>query len=1416
MRIDSHIDPATLGSGGLFGGAAALRAIETSSPEMSSRIKSYDWSKSAVGEPESWSPSLRTIVAVALASRFPVVFWWGPKFVQFYNDSYVPLIGIKHPEALGQSAFETWAEIWDVIGPQLESIYAGGPSTWNEDLMLGLKRYGFVEETYFTFSYSPVADASVDGGIGGVYCTVQETTEKVIGERRMRLLSDLAARGPVVKSAEDACALAVRTMEAYDKDVPFSMLYLCGTDGTTRLAAASFEQPAPSNGDGPWLGAERQFEKSEPLATRLIENADAAIKGLPHGPWPEPARRALTIAIPGSGPHEVAGFLVAGVSARLRFTERMADFFRLAASQIGRSIAAARAYEEARQRAEALAEIDRAKNVFFSNVSHEFRTPLTLMLGPLTDLVKSADGRSKPLLEVARRNALRLLKLVNTLLEFSRLEAGRADPAFVQVDLARLTADLCSAFRAAIEKAGLQFVVDVRLDRPVCADQAMWEKIVLNLLSNALKFTLSGEIRVSLREADGYAELRVADTGAGIPSDELPHVFERFRRVRVAHARSVEGSGIGLALTKDLVEIHGGTIDVTSRLDAGSEFRVRIPMQARPASPAGQSRPLAGTKASEVVAQYLADLDSATGAGDQNRAPAFAAARAGGRILVVDDNADLRAFVCGILQGHYVTTAVRDGAQAWRELQTNPYDLVLSDVMMPEVDGLELLARVRADEKLATVPFILLSARAGEEAAVEGLERGADDYIAKPFSADQILARVDAVMRQTRRRERAVRSELRRWFEHPGELPGETVFRAFADQLPIMAYQHDVDGALSYANKAWHETLRLPYDAPSYTLEGWKRVVHPDDLDRTLATVQAAIETRSAYEIDYRLKPSDASGEEAYRWYTARAIPQFDSNGDFQGWLGSIIDFHDSLQRERAERALAEAAAKGERDFRALADTIPVIVWTADASGWIDWYNSRWYEFTGQTPEEAAGWGWQAAHHPDDFPRVMQEWPESIATGSAFEMEFRLRRADGIFHYMLTRAIPVKDESGKIVRWYGSNIDIQPQKEAMERTRRIAETIQGVFLPDKLPHTGDLRMDAVYQAAQKNALVGGDWFHATHLPDGRYLLSIGDVTGHGLEASIIAGRLRYAISDFAVENTDPAFVLQCANRILRFEYPETFATALVGFIDPQSRTFEYSTAGHPPPLLAHPGDSSASELAFGGIPLGLQDVMDLQTHRVEIGRDDVLALYTDGLVEFSRDIAAAERTLQRAVAGAAGQTRVPSPASVVRDAVLQGALPLDDVALLIVQFSNVTEPLAFDSADLVKTWRFHSSDAYAAHLSRAELMRFIQRFGQDPDGIFAAEVILGELLANTVEHAPGLVEVRIDWTAEKPVVTVLDTGPGLKHLFARLPNEYEEKGRGLFLIDALAENLSVSPSPGYGTELRVVLPVSRGGGFNGE
>jgi PAS domain S-box-containing protein len=1234
---------------------------------------------------------------------------------------------------------------------------------------------------------------------------VNETSARVIAERRLQTLHGLESRALEAKTIETASAFAAETLAKNGIDLPYSRIYLVD-HGDIQLSA--------------WTGA--QVEEHETWTDApVLETGEALVVEshvsagqftiVPTMPAGVP-RDALLLPLVSGASQRPFGLFVAGLSPHNALEGDYRSFLHLVAAQISSAISSVRAYEEERARAQALAELDRAKTTFFSNVSHEFRTPLTLMLGPLIDLAQVADPTSRPLIDVAHRNALRLLKLVNNLLEFSRLEAGRSDPAFEPTDLAHLTTDLCSAFRSAIERAGLTYDVDIRLDKSAVVDRGMWEKIVLNLLSNALKFTLHGGIRVTLEEVNGFAQLSVADTGSGIATEDLPHIFERFRRVRGTEARSHEGTGIGLALARELVELHGGTIDVVSALGEGTTFRVCIPLsKATSQTTSIEARPV---HASQTLQEYLADADAATRiahADGDGIGPALSMATRA-RVLVVDDNADLRDYLTGILRPHYELRTVRNGIEALQALESDVYDLIISDVMMPGIDGFELLKRVRNNDALTATRFILLSARAGDESAVEGLTRGADDYIAKPFSAEQFLARVEAQVQQTNRQARAMTSVLKRWFEFPGEnAPSETVFHAFADQLPIMIYQQDRTGAISYANTAWFETLHMPRDSSAYSVEAWERVIHPDDLARTLAIVDSAIAARTNYELDYRLKHSDAAGANAdYRWYKARAVPQFQRDGTFHGWIGSVVDIHDMVRRDEVERALRDAQSKGERDFRALADTIPTIVWTADATGWIDWYNSRWYEFTGQTPEQAAGWGWQAVHHPDDFPRVMEEWPASIATGEPFEMEFRLRRADGVFHYMLTRAIPLRDENGTIVRWYGSNVDIQPQRDAMERTQRVAETLQGVFLPEKLPHSEQVRMDAIYQPAQKDALVGGDWFHATHLPDGAYLLSIGDVAGHGLEASIIAGRLRYAISDFALKFRDPADLLECVNRILRFEYPETYATALVAFIDPACSRLDYATAGHQPPILAC-ADGSTPLLPFGGMPIGVEDSLDLETHGIAIRENDVLVLYTDGLTEFARDWEAAEVKLRSAAVRVVGDTTLARPASFVRDMVLGGAQTHDDAALLIAQFSKITDKtISFDPTILIKKWRFHSSDAYTARTSRMELATFIRRFALHQDDVFTAELILGEILANTVEHAPGLVEIQIDWTAEKPIVTVRDTGPGLDGLRAELPERvFDEGGRGLFLIKSLAESVTVSRLPGYGTELRVVLPLQR-------
>ena len=416
---------------------------------------------------------------------------------------------------------------------------------------------------------------------------------------------------------------------------------------------------------------------------------------------------------------------------------------------------------EAAERAEALAELDRAKTVFFSNVSHEFRTPLTLMLGPLEELLRTADDVQAPLLQSARRNALRLLKLVNTLLQFSALEAGRADAAFEETDLGAVTNDLTSVFRSAIESAGLRLVTAFAPVPNAFVDREMWEKIVLNLLSNALKFTLDGEIRVMVSLDDDTVVLTVSDTGVGIPEDQLPYVFKRFHRARSVHARSHEGSGIGLALVDELVRLHGGAISAVSTFGEGSTFRVTIPLGTAHLDALQIKQQLHAGQISSID-QYLAEIQATIETSTTLRAPMQTETKVElAKILLADDNRDLRDYVTHLLGSDYHVVGVPNGRKALAALRSEPFDLLISDVMMPEMDGLALLQAIRQDPMLQALPVIVLTARAGEESSTAGLQSGANDYLVKPFSADQLVTRVRAQLAAARRHDWHIEQQAR-------------------------------------------------------------------------------------------------------------------------------------------------------------------------------------------------------------------------------------------------------------------------------------------------------------------------------------------------------------------------------------------------------------------------------------------------------------------------------------------------------------------------------------------------------------------------------------------------------------------------------------------------------------------------------
>jgi signal transduction histidine kinase len=716
--------------------------------DVGALIRSMDWSKTSLGPMRDWPRSLKTMIGVMLGSRFPMMLGWGPDLLQFYNDAYVPVLGVKHP-ALGVPVRKVWSEIWDVVGPLLHSVLSGGPAHWREHQLLFINSRGFSQETFHTFSQSPVPGD--DGKVGGVLLTVQETTEQVQGERELETLRSLSEGTGNAPTAADACTLAAAVLARADADVPFSLVYLLDGNGAeARLVAVSPRvfpgtlEPRVEIGaaNEPWPFHEALRTRRPVRVGELARRCGA----LPGGRYGVPPEEAVLFPLL-RDERDRYGFVVLGLSPWRAATERYLGFLGLVATQLTSVIARARASEEERRRVESMAELDRAKTLFMSNISHELRTPLTLILGPTTDVLSSPTPTlSGKDLEVVHRNALRLQKLVGGLLDVARIEAGRARASLEPVRLDVLTADLASAFESAMHHAGLVYEVHCdELPQPVLVDPEMWEKIVLNLISNAFKFTFDGSVRVSLVARGDHLALEVVDTGSGIPEHELGHVFDRFHRVQGARARTQEGSGIGLALVYELARILGGHASAKSTVGVGTTITVLIPARTAAASaPRGAPRPAAPRHAqlfAEEASRWLPEAISAPG-DEPSSPPLVDGVPLTGCVLVVDDNADMRDYLARTLARYFTVETAVDGEDALGALQRLRPDVILTDIMMPRLDGFGLVARLRASDATADIPVIMLSARAGEESRIEGLRAGADDYLVKPFSARELVARV--------------------------------------------------------------------------------------------------------------------------------------------------------------------------------------------------------------------------------------------------------------------------------------------------------------------------------------------------------------------------------------------------------------------------------------------------------------------------------------------------------------------------------------------------------------------------------------------------------------------------------------------------------------------------------------------------
>jgi signal transduction histidine kinase len=733
----------------------ALRWLGVS--EMAGRLREFDWSGTPLGPISSWPQTLKSVVAICLHSPFQMAIYWGPELNCIYNDAERDVLGNLHPGALGQPARELLHDSWEITGPQLQRVVDRGETTWAEDQPLTVDRRGMPEVAYFTYSYSPILD--YDGNVGGVLLVTQDTTDRVLAERRLAALRDLAARStdaPTDRQAWEQAAAAL----AESADVPFVLMYEVDHGNRRAHCVAARAHEGEIDPRHPIVDLDAILELPAALFSALADRrsdgtlVDSKLFIVPDRDGPPPPRRAYAAPVARGATDPTSGLVIAGVRDELRFESPYEAFLKMAASGIGRSVAAARARKSERERADAIAALDRAKTALFSDASHELRTPLALILGNLDELLE--DGRlpasAHDPLAAAHRGAMRMLKLVGALLDFSRIEAG-AQIAAAPTDVAQLTSEIAATFRSTVERAGLRLVVDCpRLAAPAYVDADAWERVVSNLLSNSLKFTLEGEIRIRTWAQDGELWLTVQDTGIGIAPDELQRVFERFYRAPDSRARTREGLGIGLALVRELVQLHRGSIEAQSDACDGTTMIVRVPLGSDhlPSAPvaAWEVAGPRGSSAALFVAEadgWLQDPPSTPDEATDERP----------RALVAEDNGDMRAYLRRLLSADFNVVLARDGREALELARRDPVGVVISDVMMPGLDGFELVRELRRDPRTRELPVVLLSARGDPESTLQALELGADDYIVKPFGARELLARVRSTVDGSRLRAQA-------------------------------------------------------------------------------------------------------------------------------------------------------------------------------------------------------------------------------------------------------------------------------------------------------------------------------------------------------------------------------------------------------------------------------------------------------------------------------------------------------------------------------------------------------------------------------------------------------------------------------------------------------------------------------------
>jgi PAS domain S-box-containing protein len=1002
--------------------------------EMGERIRNFDWESTPLGNPNNWPQSLKTCVRIMLTSRQPIWIGWGKDLIKLYNDPYRSIVGGKHPLALGKPASVVWSDIWNDIEPMLKTVMEKDEGTYVESQLLIMDRNGYPEETYYTFSYTPIPGDN--GATAGVFCANTDDTSRVINERALETLRNLGKISFKGKKETQIFTKTTAVLAENNKDFPFACIYKIKDDEAKMVAWAGDKTGYESLPE--LINIQRPNIETENIC-RAISNNENVISfnngrrpNIPKGFWDIVPEQILHIPLCLSNNNCPNAVLTLGLNPYRKYDSVYQSFIQLLTDQILLEMNNLHSIEEERKRVEALAEIDKAKTVFFNNISHEFRTPLALMLSPLEEALNEKEivPMNQTRIKIAHRNAMRLLKLVNTLLDFSRIESGRQEAYFTEVDIAGLTKNLASNFQSVIEKAGLQFIVNTQeIKEPVYVDKEMWEKIVLNLLSNAFKYTLEGSITVNLFSEKKQVVLEVADTGVGIPENEIPKMFQRFHRVKGNTGRSHEGSGIGLSLVKELVHLHSGTIKVKSENGKGSSFTVTIPVGKEHVSQeqltslkrevedaisnsytmeagsllASENEP---SSSSEETEEIMTDQLTSIALNGKSHTKIST-------VLIADDNADMRNYLQTLLQKTYHVVVAKNGKEALEKMYSQKVDLVLSDIMMPVMDGIELLKEIKNNQQTARVPVILLSARAGEEAKIEGYDIGADDYLVKPFSAKELLARVRAHLKMVK-----LRNELER-----------NVRNLFMEAPAFICVLRGPEHVFDLANERYLELidhrdiLGKPIRNALPELEGTGVF---DMLDEVFTTGKPFIANEWAF--NFR----KANGKIHEGIFNFVYQPSYDADGQIEAILVHGVDIADSKKAEANNAKLA--AVVQSSDDAIISKTLKGIV--------TSWNRSAEKMF-GYTEEEMIG---ESITKIIPRDRLHEETfiLSSIGRGETidhFETQ-RLTKSGNLVDISLTIS-PIRDSNGnilgasKIARDITRQIESRKQLEASEERLSI-------------------------------------------------------------------------------------------------------------------------------------------------------------------------------------------------------------------------------------------------------------------------------------------------------------------------------------------------------------------------------------------